>query len=140
MMPSPRPSARFGVLAFAGALAMTACAANSSDADAVQLSPEAAEGRTISRSSGCAACHGTNGEGGVGPKFVGLFGSTVTFDDGTSGVADTDYLIESIKEPGAKKVAGFRLPMPTNRLTDDEIDKVLTYIQELSSTAPGTTP
>ncbi len=140
MMPSPHSSARLGALAFVGALAVSACAANSSDADAIQLSPEAAEGRTISRSSGCAACHGTNGEGGVGPKFVGLFGSTVTFDDGTAGVADDDYLIESIKEPGAKQVAGFRLPMPTNQLSDDEIDKVLTYIQELSSAVPGTTP
>ncbi len=140
MMPTPHSMARIGTLALTGALALTACAANSSDADAIPLSPEAAVGRTISRSSGCAACHGTNGEGGVGPPFVGLFGSTVTLDDGATVVADRDYLIESIKEPGAKMVAGFRLPMPTNRLTDDEIDQVVTYIQELSGTGTGTTP
>jgi len=140
MMPTPRPSARIGALALAGALALTACAADSSGADAIPLSPEAAAGRTLSRSSGCAACHGTNGQGGVGPTFVGLFGSTVTLDDGTTLVADRDYLIESIKEPGAKTVAGFRLPMPTNRLTDDEIDQVVTYIQELSGFGTGTTP
>jgi cytochrome c oxidase subunit 2 len=140
MMPSPRPRAKIGAVALAGALAFSACAANSSDADAIQLSPTAAEGRTISRTSGCAACHGSSGDGGVGPTFVGLYGSTVTLDDGTTLVADRDYLIEAIKEPGAKIVAGYRLPMPTNRLTDDEIDKVLTYIQELSGAGPGTTP
>ena len=110
---------------------LTACGANAGDAT-IDLTPPAADGRSIARSNGCAACHGTNGEGGVGPTFVGLFGSTVELDDGTTVTADEAYLTESITDPGAKKVAGFRLPMPTNNLSDDDVAKVVAYITELA--------
>ena len=55
-------------------------------------------------------------------------------------MADRQYLIESIKEPAAKKVDGFRLPMPTNRLTDDEVERIVTYIEELAQPAEGANP
>jgi cytochrome c oxidase subunit 2 len=132
MMSTSRSLAALGACALAGVLSLAACAADGNDPDAVPLSPTAAEGRSISLSNGCAACHGTNGEGGVGPPFVGLAGSTVELDDGTSVVADRAYLIESIKDPGAKQQAGYRLPMPSNRLTDDQIDKIIAWIDELS--------
>jgi cytochrome c553 len=139
MMSTPRFPA-LGVLALAGIVSLSACAANGSNADAIELSPVAAEGRSIANSNGCGACHGTDGQGSVGPPFVGLYGSTVQLDDGTTVTADRDYLIESIKDPAAKKTDGFRIPMPTNRLTDDEIDKVVAYIEELAGPSERTTP
>ncbi len=85
---------------------------------------------------GCGACHGSDGGGGVGPAFVGLYGSEVTLADGDAVLADRDYLVESIVDPQAKIVEGYSLPMPRTELTDDEIDAVINYIEELSEVGP----
>ena len=88
------------------------------------------------RSKGCASCHGSNGDGGVGPAFVGLAGAEVPLEDGTTVIADRDYLVESIVDPQAKIVAGYNLPMPRTELTDEEIDAVINYIEELAEVEP----
>ncbi|MFZ9015393.1 MAG: c-type cytochrome [Ilumatobacteraceae bacterium] len=119
---------RVGVVAaLIGALG-AACAANGTE---VSLSPAAEAGREITRTNGCSACHGRSGEGGPGPAFVGLFGSTVEFRDGSTAIADEAYLAESIREPSARIVAGYGFPMPDNDLTDDEIQSVIAYLREL---------
>lgn len=109
-------------------------AACGSDGDEVALSPAAEAGRDVVRSNGCAACHGQNGDGGPGPSFVGLYGSTVELEDDETVVADEAYLVESIREPGAKVVEGYGFPMPENDLTDDEIQSVVAFIRELAAT------
>lgn len=73
----------------------------------------------------------------MGPPFIGLFGSDVELDDGTTVVADQAYLVESIKEPTAKKVAGYRLPMPQNGLTDEDVDQIVAYIIDLADAEEG---
>lgn len=118
---------------------LTACGANGDGDAQIDLSPTAEAGRDIVRSSGCASCHGRNGDGGPGPAFVGLYGSTVTFKDGTSAVADDDYLYEAITDPGARQVEGYGFPMPTNSLTDAQVEQVIAYIRELG-TAGETAP
>ena len=140
MMPTPRLHVILSVLALSAGLSLSACGSNGSGADAVELSAAAREGRSISNSNGCGACHGTDGQGGVGPPYTGLYGSTVELDDGSSVIADDEFLIESIKDPAAKQNAGYSLPMPTNQLTDDEIDRVIAYIRELATPAEGDTP
>jgi cytochrome c oxidase subunit 2 len=96
------------------------------------LSAAAEAGREISRTNGCSACHGRNGEGEPGPAFTGLFGSTVELAGGTTVVADADYLFRSIREPAAEVVAGYGFPMPENNLSDAEIESVIAYIEELA--------
>lgn len=118
------------VVALAAGVLVTACGAN--DAGGPTLSAAGEAGREITRTRGCAACHGRNGGGSPGPAFVGLYGSTVEFKDGTAATADDDYLFESIREPGARLVAGYGFPMPENDLTDDEIRSVIDYIRELA--------
>jgi cytochrome c oxidase subunit 2 len=119
-----------------GLVLVAACGGADSDSDRA-LSPAATVGRTTMLRSGCASCHGSNGQGGVGPAFVGLFGSnvTVTDEDGEQSTvtADDAYLDESIRLPARLKVDGFSLPMPTNRLTDAEIASVIDYIRELQA-------
>lgn len=95
------------------------------------LSPLAAQGRDVARSSGCSVCHGRNGGGGVGPSWVGLAGSTVELDDGSTVVADNDYLRRSMLEPQAQIVSGYIKKMPDAGLTDDEVDQLIAYIGEL---------
>ena len=90
--------------------ALTAC--GSTGESAVDLSPAAAEGRSVARSNGCAACPGSEGGGGVGPALVGLWMSDRALTDGSIVVADRDYLHESITMPGAKIVTGYRAQMP----------------------------
>ena len=97
------------------------------------LSPAGQAGWKLARDKGCAACHGTNGEGNVGPAFVGLYGSEVELQDGTTVVADDDYLIRSIKDPNADKVDGYNLPMPSNNLSEAEIASILDYLRDLGN-------
>jgi cytochrome c oxidase subunit 2 len=109
---------------------LASCASDGGSGPA-DLSPEGQAGWKLAREKGCAACHGTNGEGNVGPAFVGLYGSEVALQDGTTVVADDDYLTRSIKDPNADKVEGFNLPMPTNDLSEDEIASILDYLRDL---------
>jgi cytochrome c oxidase subunit 2 len=74
----------------------------------------------------------------MGPPFVGLYGSTVTFDDGTTALADEAYLRQSIRDPAARRVAGYQLPMPTSNLSDEEVELLVAYIRDLSA-PPSTT-
>jgi len=96
-----------------------------------ELSVEGESGRRIANTSGCASCHGADGSGGVGPKFIGLYGSQVTLTDGSTVVADDAYLRRSITDPEAELVAGYALKMPVTDLSDDEIEDLLAYIREL---------
>jgi cytochrome c oxidase subunit 2 len=118
------------VIALASVSILAACGSNGDES--IDLSPAELEGRGVVRSKGCASCHGSNGGGGVGPGFVGLAGSEVLLDDGDVVVADRDYLVESMTDPQAKIVEGYRLPMPRTELTPEEIDAVVTYIEALT--------
>ena len=130
-IPSRSDVVRFTAITVIATGAFTACGANSGTEPALSAAGEA--GREVVRSNGCAACHGRNGEGGPGPAFTGVFGSTVDLADGTTVIADTDYLFESIRDPNAKVVAGYGFPMPGNDLADAEIESVIAFIEELAN-------
>ncbi len=95
--------------------------------------PEA--GQQIAQAQGCLGCHTTDGSALVGPTWLGLFGSTRKFTDGSQTVADFDYLHESIVDPNAKIVEGFNPGiMPQDygdRLSEDEIKAIIDYIKSL---------
>ena len=87
-------------------------------------------GEELARSSGCTACHGSNGEGGVGPAWQGLAGSEVKLSDGSTVVADDAYIAESIADPAAKSRPGYGA-MPANSLDDAEIAQIVEFIKSL---------
>jgi cytochrome c oxidase subunit II len=127
------------LVSMAGALLATvlvlmaaACAAGTDTQQA--LSAEALEGRRLYNSQGCSGCHGANGSGGVGPPMVGLHLSERELADGRTVIADEEYLARSITDPRADIVAGYSLPMPSNRLNDEQVAAIVTYIQELGDT------
>ena len=101
-------------LAGVATFGLAACGSDDGGAD---LPAAAAEGRDVARSNGCAACHGRNGEGGPGPAFSGLFGS--------------------IRDPGAKVADGFGITMPSNDLSDAEIESVIAWIEALAEPEPS---
>jgi cytochrome c oxidase subunit 2 len=96
-------------------------------------SPLAVEARQIVRRAGCTACHGADGEGGVGPGWAGSFGTEIELEDGTTAVVDEAYLTRAIADPQAEVHAGFDITMPENRLTDDEITTIVDYIVSLNA-------
>jgi len=99
----------------------------------------AAEGRKLYQRFGCAACHASeaNAVSKLGPNFLGLFGSSRTFNGGIVRVtADEGYIRESILEPGAKVVPGFErlgmgMPSFAGVLTDAQIESIILFIKSL---------
>jgi cytochrome c oxidase subunit 2 len=136
-MTDARRAAPWPALALAATIAVLA-ACGGGDADPPALGPAAAEGRKVANSKGCAACHGTRGQGAVGPAFAGLFGSEVELENGTTVIADEDYIVESITDPSAKRVAGYSIPMPQSRFADGEVAALVAYIRELGPPATET--
>jgi cytochrome c oxidase subunit II len=68
----------------------------------------AAEGKKLYVSLGCNGCHTLDGTKSAGPTFKGLYGRETKLDNGQTVKADDAYLLESIRDPDAKIVAGFQ--------------------------------
>jgi cytochrome c oxidase subunit 2 len=85
---------------------------------------------------GCQQCHSVDGSAKTGPTLLGVFGHTQALADGSSIVADENYIRESILEPAAKVVAGYEPVMPTyqGRIKDEEITAIIEYLKSLSGT------
>lgn len=98
----------------------------------LNLSPTAAQGRAIANENGCASCHGKSGQGITAPSWQGLYGEEVPLADGTTVIADDEYLYSSITDPQAQIVKDWTIKMPRNNLDDDQIDLVIAYIRELN--------
>jgi|SRR3990172_121786 len=92
--------------------------------------PEA-RGQSLVNANGCVACHSVNGAAGVGPTWLGLFGSTVELESGGPVTADDAFLSESIKDPAAQVVKGFAPTMPVYPFTDEQIADIVAYIKTL---------
>ena len=84
---------------------------------------------------GCTACHSFDGTQVVGPTWLGLAGSQVPLDDGTSVLADEVYLRNSIINPNDQIHEGFQPNvMPLNfeeQLTEEQIAEIIAFIQSL---------
>ncbi|MAG37396.1 MAG: hypothetical protein CL878_14270 [Dehalococcoidia bacterium] len=69
----------------------------------------AAQGQTLFQQYGCAACHTTSTRAaGVGPSLLGRFALNERLDDGGEVIVDENYVRESIVDPDAKIVLGYR--------------------------------
>ena len=112
---------------------MLAAGVASCGGDDSSLSELGQLGKNTANANGCASCHGSNGQGGVGPGWIDLAGSPRELTDGTTVIADDDYLLRAILEPDVEVVAGYTILMPTNGLSEAEAANVVTYIKELSS-------
>ena len=105
-------------------------------AGASNLESPVAAGQKLFQSQGCTSCHGANGEGGKGPPLVGVYGSTVKLEGGQSVEADESYIRESVRNPQAQIVEGFRQPlMPTyykEQLSEEHLLQIMTFIKSLA--------
>jgi cytochrome c oxidase subunit II len=96
----------------------------------------ASTGQKVFQQLGCSNCHRSDTQG-RGPNLQGVYGSPVLLDDGSSVVADDNYIRESILNPGAKIVAGFKPIMPTFQgiLSEDQVLALISYIKSISTPA-----
>jgi cytochrome c oxidase subunit 2 len=91
------------------------------------------QGRALSESKGCVACHTIDGSARVGPTWKGLYGKTETMVDGSTAQVDEAYLRSFILNPQARQVKGFAPVMPKLELTDEELAAIVAYIQSLGA-------
>jgi cytochrome c oxidase subunit II len=100
--------------------------------------PPAQLGQRVFIEKGCNACHSLDGKTGIGPTFLNLFDAERNFTDGTSAVAEENYLRESILYPNAKIVQGYQPVMPAfeGQLSDAEIDGLIAFIRTVDGTTP----
>ncbi|MFQ5857088.1 MAG: cytochrome c oxidase subunit II [Anaerolineae bacterium] len=95
---------------------------------------EPERGQELVQQLGCLSCHSTDGSTLVGPSWKGLYRSERTFQDGTTVVADDEYLRSSILDPGAQILEGFPDLMPKNfkdQLTEEQVLDIIEYIESL---------
>jgi cytochrome c oxidase subunit 2 len=102
-----------------------------------QSAAEAGTGETgeqLTKQQGCLGCHSIDGSQLVGPTFKGLFGTTRTFQDGSTATADEEYLRNSILNPGAQVVQGYSNIMPDYyavHLVEEQLEILVEYIKGL---------
>jgi cytochrome c oxidase subunit 2 len=123
----------------------TAAAAAPSPAPAVSAQPKAtgeklnptmiAAGAALFKDFKCGDCHKSD-RSGQAPPLQGLYGSKVALEGGQTVIADEGYIRESILEPNAKIVKGYKPVMPAfkGQLEEEELLQLITYIKSLKGT------
>ncbi|NLA37231.1 MAG: cytochrome c [Actinobacteria bacterium] len=122
------------VAATAVMVPLGAAACGNDEAVDLDLSAAAQRGQLTAADMGCQGCHTTSGDGGVGPSWDGLYGSTITLSDGSEVTVDDAYIITSVREPNAQKREGQRGAMGAydeKRISDEELAEIIEYIKAL---------
>lgn len=93
----------------------------------------AQQGEGLFRKYGCSGCHGANSTVHA-PSLVGVYGSLVHLQDGSTVRADERYLRDCILLPRTQTVAGYRPIMPnfSGQLGEDDLVKLVAYIHSLA--------
>jgi cytochrome c oxidase subunit II len=93
-------------------------------------------GRKIAEAKGCQSCHSVDGTKSIAPTWKGLYGSRVELTDGTTVVANQTYLRQSMLDPSAKTVKGFKeglmeTVIKSSSLSEPEVRALIAYIKTL---------
>jgi len=100
----------------------------------------AQQGETLFGQYGCASCHLLDQAGGRCPNLRGVYGSRIQLANGSTVLADDAYIRESILNPNAKIVAGFKqdvMPSFQGQISEEALLQLIVYIKSL---APVTSP
>jgi mono/diheme cytochrome c family protein len=99
-----------------------------------QVAADQGRGAELFQANGCYACHSLEGETIIGPTLLGIYGTTVELEDGSSVLIDDAYLIESILQPEAKRVAGYgeaAMPSYDGLVSADDAEALADYIKNI---------
>jgi cytochrome c oxidase subunit 2 len=99
--------------------------------------PEA--GKQLFASLGCSTCHRFDIQG-RGPNLTAVYNKPVLLEDGRTVIADENYVRESILNPTAKIVNGFKPVMPTFQglVSDEQLNALVAYVKSLGQAPAGT--
>jgi cytochrome c oxidase subunit 2 len=94
-------------------------------------------GKRVAMAQGCVKCHSLDGEPHIGPTWLDLYNKKEVLEDGSTVIADEGYLTDSMIDPRAKIVKGFKAVMPTykGRLTAPDAAALVEFIKSLRT--PG---
>ncbi len=93
----------------------------------------AAKGQQLFEKLNCGSCHGEK-DTPQGTSLRGLLGKERRMKDGTTLVADQDYLVRSITHPYEHLVEGYGQEMPAyDTLTPEQVLQLAAYVRTLSS-------
>jgi len=97
-----------------------------------------ANGQQLFQQLGCVTCHRFDTQG-RGPNLNGVFGKQVLLEDGRTIVADENYVRESILNPGAKVVSGFKPIMPSfqGQVSEESLMALVAYVKSLAQPQQG---
>ncbi|MBK6942998.1 MAG: cytochrome c [Planctomycetes bacterium] len=124
-------NARVVGLALAVAAAVYGCA-EEPDPRLLAMTGKAAEGRDLFLRLDCKTCHTTNGERGIGPTFLGVFGSTHDLADGTVVTVDEPYVLATLRKQRRVPRKGFDPVMPDySRLTEPQVALLVEFLRAL---------
>jgi cytochrome c oxidase subunit 2 len=90
------------------------------------------KGRQAYAKWACIGCHTLDGKAGTGPTWKGLYGSTRSFNDGTTATADEDYLRESIWEPNKRISKGYeegKMPAFKGIVSEEEMAAIIEFMK-----------
>jgi len=92
-------------------------------------------GKRVAMAQGCLKCHSLTGEPHIGPTWLDLYRRRETLETGETIVADEGYLTDSMIDPRAKIVKGYKPVMPTYRgkLAAPEAAALVEFIKSLRS-------
>lgn len=100
------------------------------------------QGESLYTTLACGNCHASVNNV-HGPTLYGLYGKLRQFKDGTSAIADDNYLRTSIVNPNAQVVAGYQNIMPAypvgaeqGQLTEEQVLSLVAYIKTLGVAQP----
>jgi cytochrome c oxidase subunit II len=108
--------------------------ANWLNTGATAFQSPAAQGRKLFQQFGCVECH----EAGRAPPLQGLFGQPVLLSDGSTVIANENYIRQKLLTPGATIPAGYQPIMPSfaGRLSEEDILALIAYIKSIGP-GPG---
>src|SRR5216683_25710 len=98
----------------------------------------ASTGQALFQQLGCSTCHRSDTQG-RGPNLAGTFGKPVLLDDGQTVIEDENYIRESILNPSAKIVSGFKPIMPPFQgiVSEEQLNALVAYIKSLNQNPSG---
>ena len=94
----------------------------------------ALRGQQLTEQYGCINCHSVDGSEKIGPTWLRLYEAEVELSDGSSVVADDDYLRTSIINPNIEVVNGYPanvMPSFADVLDQTEVESIVAYIKTL---------
>jgi cytochrome c oxidase subunit 2 len=96
-------------------------------------------GKELFSTLGCATCHRSDVQG-RGPNLQGIYNKAVLLEDGRTVIADENYVRESIVNPTAKIVSGFKPVMPAFQgiVSEEQLNALVAYVKSLSQPTSGT--